>query len=172
MLCACLASPSVGAVHATPERMNAQKIVCAVDFAPADATVLRAGLEAADQLDASMHVVHVTDVVPMATTVDPVHGQVVVQEISSAIDAAEEHMARLLERTETAGIEVTSEVRVGSAAPELVEAAVKQGAGLIVIGTRGRSGLSRLLAGNTAEALVRETPVPVLCVPVPEEEES
>jgi len=37
-------------------------------------------------------------------------------------------------------------------------------ADLIVIGTHGRSGLSRLLLGSVAEAVARDAPVPVLLV--------
>ena len=37
-------------------------------------------------------------------------------------------------------------------------------ADLIVIGTHGRSGLSRLLLGSVAEGVARSAPVPVLLV--------
>ena len=36
---------------------------------------------------------------------------------------------------------------------------------LLVIGSRGRSGLARLLLGSTSEALLREAPVPLLLIP-------
>jgi hypothetical protein len=39
---------------------------------------------------------------------------------------------------------------------------------VIVIGTHGRRGLSRVLMGSDAEAVVRESPVPVLLVRAPE----
>ncbi|MDE2118447.1 MAG: universal stress protein [Betaproteobacteria bacterium] len=42
--------------------------------------------------------------------------------------------------------------------------AMKWKAGLIVIGTHGRSGLSRLLLGSVAEGVVRGASVPVLLV--------
>lgn len=38
-------------------------------------------------------------------------------------------------------------------------------AGLIVIGTHGRSGLSRLLLGSVAESVVRGASIPVLLIP-------
>lgn len=152
--------------------MHADTILCAIELAPVDEVILRAGLEAADQLDASVHVVHVTNVLPMAASVDPVHGQVVAHQVTSALDAAERQMAGLLERTATGQVVVTREVRVGSPVPAIVEAARQQGADMIVIGVRGRTGIARLLDGNTAEQLIRATSVPVLCVPIPSEEAS
>jgi nucleotide-binding universal stress UspA family protein len=41
------------------------------------------------------------------------------------------------------------------------------GAGLIVMGTHGRRGLSRLTLGSDAELVLRESPVPVLLVRAP-----
>lgn len=149
--------------------MHVDTILCAIDFAPAGELVLRAGLDLAGQLDASVHVVHVAQATGMATGVDPLHGQVIAHEVSRVIDAAQARLDRLLEQTETGDVELTGEIRVGDPVPALVDAAWKRSAGLIVIGTRGRTGIARLLDGNTAEALVRETPIPVLCIPVPEE---
>ena len=61
---------------------------------------------------------------------------------------------------ETAMLDVSGE-RVASV---IDGEAMKWGADLIVIGTHGRSGISRLLLGSVAEAVVRGTSVPVLLV--------
>jgi nucleotide-binding universal stress UspA family protein len=45
-----------------------------------------------------------------------------------------------------------------------VAEAVRVNADLIVVGTHGRSGLRRALLGSDAEALVRETTLPVMLV--------
>ena len=51
-----------------------------------------------------------------------------------------------------------------SVADVIVEQAKKWRADLIVIGTHGRRGVSRLVMGSDAEGVVRTTPVPVLLV--------
>jgi nucleotide-binding universal stress UspA family protein len=53
----------------------------------------------------------------------------------------------------------------GNAAPEIVEAADSMGADLIVMGTRGLSGATRLVLGSTTEHVLRKAGVPVLAVP-------
>jgi nucleotide-binding universal stress UspA family protein len=48
---------------------------------------------------------------------------------------------------------------------KILETAERCGATLIVMGTHGRRGLSRVLLGSVAEKVVRLSPVPVLTVP-------
>ena len=50
---------------------------------------------------------------------------------------------------------------------EIVAAAVKSDASLIVLGTHGRTGLDRILFGSTAERVVRSANCPVLTVRLP-----
>ncbi len=52
----------------------------------------------------------------------------------------------------------------GSVADVIVGQAKKWRAQLIVIGTHGRRGVSRVVMGSAAEGVVRTTPVPVLLV--------
>jgi nucleotide-binding universal stress UspA family protein len=53
---------------------------------------------------------------------------------------------------------------VGDPATAIVELANEMHADLIVMGTHGRTGLTRLLMGSVAEAVVRRAPCPVLTV--------
>ena len=53
------------------------------------------------------------------------------------------------------------------AAIGVVNEAVERGADLIVMGTRGLSGLKRFALGSVAEKVVRTAPCPVLTVPAP-----
>lgn len=53
---------------------------------------------------------------------------------------------------------------VGDPATAIVEAAEQESVDLIVIGTHGRTGLTRLLMGSVAENVVRKAKCPVLTV--------
>ncbi len=57
------------------------------------------------------------------------------------------------------------EVVTGDAAAEILGAATRCSADLIVMGTQGLGGASRFVFGSTAEGVVRETTRPVLVVP-------
>ena len=51
---------------------------------------------------------------------------------------------------------------MGDPAGEIVRIAGEEGAEMIVLGTHGRTGMTRLLMGSVAEAIVRRAPCPVL----------
>ena len=59
--------------------------------------------------------------------------------------------------------------REGSPADEILRAAEDFDAGLIVVGTHGRKGLSRLLAGSVAEEVLRKAKCPVMALRSPAE---
>lgn len=52
----------------------------------------------------------------------------------------------------------------GIPSAQIINAAAKAKAGLIVMGSAGRTGLSHLLLGSTAERVVQLSPIPVLVV--------
>ena len=60
------------------------------------------------------------------------------------------------------GVEVTTVVAEGSPEKKIIELSADHD--LIVIGTLGRSGFSKLFMGSVAERVTRYAPVPVLVV--------
>jgi universal stress protein A len=63
------------------------------------------------------------------------------------------------------GVRFTVRVDVGDPVQSILEAAGR--ATVVVIATRGRSGLGHLLLGSVAERVVRHAPVPVLTIHAP-----
>jgi nucleotide-binding universal stress UspA family protein len=59
----------------------------------------------------------------------------------------------------------------GEPAEQIVNLARDENVGTIVMGTRGATGLTHLIAGSVAEAVIRQAPCPVVAVrrPVPAE---
>jgi len=71
------------------------------------------------------------------------------------------------------GVETETQLRElagGRVADAIVQEAREAGCDLIVIGTHGRRGLSRMLLGSDAERVLRQSPVPVLLVREPRKE--
>jgi nucleotide-binding universal stress UspA family protein len=64
------------------------------------------------------------------------------------------------------GVPLRLEVAIGSPPNVIIATAAQLAANLIVMATHGRSGLSRLVYGSVAEAVVRAAEVPVLMVPI------
>jgi nucleotide-binding universal stress UspA family protein len=72
--------------------------------------------------------------------------------------------SRLQEALTRFAVDGEAIVKSGSAAQAIVDLAASAPAELIVVGTHGRTGLSRLTLGSTAEAVIRSAPCSVLVV--------
>lgn len=64
------------------------------------------------------------------------------------------------------GISVQSYIATGIPSEEVLAVARAEGTELIVVGTRGKTGLEHVLLGSTAERIIRMAPCSVLTVPV------
>jgi len=75
-----------------------------------------------------------------------------------------ERIQQMLESVKPSDPSVTVEHRLtmGDPAAEIVRIAEEEKPEMIVMGTHGRTGLTRLLMGSVAEAIVRRSPCPVL----------
>jgi nucleotide-binding universal stress UspA family protein len=79
------------------------------------------------------------------------------------IEEAQDYLAGIA--LPTPGVPVHTRVLVGAPPAVIVATAVEATADLIVMSTHGRTGLTRLLYGSVAEAVLRGSPVPVFLVP-------
>jgi nucleotide-binding universal stress UspA family protein len=70
----------------------------------------------------------------------------------------------------TEGVACEHHHLTGDAAAEIVRFAKENQIDLVVMGTHGRRGVTRLLMGSVAEAVVRQAPCPVMTIKQPVEE--
>ena len=82
----------------------------------------------------------------------------------SAKQQAESSMKRLMATLEKAKVKAKSLLLRGSAHDQIIKAAKSKKADMIVIGTHGRTGLSKLFMGSVAGRVVSTAPCPVLTV--------
>jgi nucleotide-binding universal stress UspA family protein len=73
-------------------------------------------------------------------------------------------------RRKRLSLSVETAVLSGRTAREIVRYARDKGASVIVLGTHGRTGISRVLLGSVAEAVLRLAGRPVLIVPAEPED--
>jgi nucleotide-binding universal stress UspA family protein len=59
-----------------------------------------------------------------------------------------------------------SRVTEGSVAESIADVATELGAAYLVVGTRGRSSLARLILGDTTQSILHHAPCPVVVVPL------
>ncbi len=77
---------------------------------------------------------------------------------------AQGRLSRLAEKARKSGVRVTTVLAEGDPAREIVRTAKSGRADLIVIGTHGRTGFSKLMLGSVAQRVVATARCPVLTV--------
>jgi universal stress protein A len=77
---------------------------------------------------------------------------------------ASKELEQILEGLQDAGISSEFLVRRGYPEQVIVELAQEKDVDLIVMGTRGRTGLAHVALGSIAERVVRDAPCPILTV--------
>jgi nucleotide-binding universal stress UspA family protein len=83
------------------------------------------------------------------------------------------YLEKIAEKLRAKGFNVTTMVRFGTVAEEIVKAAHETKANLIAMSTHGRTGIVRWAIGSTADQVVRlEGRIPVLAVQANPKEES
>jgi nucleotide-binding universal stress UspA family protein len=143
---------------------NIHSILVPTDFSVASDRAVDYARALAGRLGASVHLVHVLDrlLTPEIAWAGPAAA-------AAAIHERRYQEGRLMltvvaETLEEADVPTTSEVRSGTPAAEIIQAAVDYGADLIVMATHGRTGLSHLVLGSVAEHVIRHARCPVLAV--------
>lgn len=114
--------------------------------------------------DASVHLLYVLNGVEASQDADwtSLAGH---WEDTPPTDRGENVLAAARESAEDAGLAVAAtELVVGRTAANIVEYAEESGVDHVVIGSHGRSGLSRIVLGSVAERVLRRSTVPVTIV--------
>jgi universal stress protein A len=142
------------------------RILVPTDFSPASDAALEYAMTIAQRFGASAHVLHVVDdpFAGAATWGSEVYIASVPTIRETLIKQAAAKLSVLRTRAGTRGIAARTEVRFGRPAEVIREVAEHEASDLIVMGTRGRTGMAHLLLGSVAETMVREARCPVLTV--------
>ena len=136
--------------------MNLRRIVAATDFSDVSLAAIETAFSLASETGATLYLLYVMEL-PLA--IDPVVG-IVGPPVQEQYEAEMERLSELVPVNMKEKVEFV--VLEGVPARKIAEFAASCGADLIVVGTHGRKGLSRMLLGSTAESLLREAPCQVL----------
>ncbi|MFN7978771.1 MAG: universal stress protein [Vicinamibacterales bacterium] len=135
-------------------------ILCPIDFSPAAERALRHAMALSGLVAAHLTVVTVNDPLLVAAASASGHEE-------ALNDQMERALLETLERVPAPDSPLLPalDIVTGDPADEILKAAERAGAGLVVMGTRGLGAAGRLLFGSTAERVIRDAHVPVLVVP-------
>ncbi len=149
-----------------------RNILVATDFGEAADAALLYGRTLARAFGATLHVLHVTENVLLASAVGAEFYVGVNDRLQSDVnEAARTRLDQLVLDSDASGPATKTALLTSNApAPLIVEYARENNVDLIVMGTHGRVGVSHLLMGSVAERVVRTAACPVLTIHHPEHE--
>jgi len=136
------------------------KIFVAVDFSAHSEAALDLAIAVAKAHGGALNVIHAYDLPASVTTAYAVPLPQSVWEGVQA--AAAKRVEEALARATAAGVRAVPHLVMGPAADAIVSTAEAQGAELIVLGTRGLTGVKHVILGSVAERVLRTAPCPVL----------
>ena len=142
-----------------------RRILHATDYSKASRRARENAIEIAKDYDAELWVVHV--IVPTTAYISEQEfggAELYVKLEENARQEAESSMKRLMTSLAKTKIKAKSLLLRGTPHEQIVKAAKTKKADMIVIGTHGRTGLSKLFMGSVAGRVVTMASCPVLTV--------
>ncbi|HUE73828.1 MAG TPA: universal stress protein [Pirellulaceae bacterium] len=135
--------------------MKANKILVPVDFSESSDAALDWATVLARDTGATLLIIHV-ETVPLTTG----GGEYIYAIPEPATQELLERLHKVVPRDSS--IPIVHRLLAGDPAEAILRAAQSEGVDMIVMGTHGRRGITRLLMGSVAEAIVRRAECPVL----------
>jgi nucleotide-binding universal stress UspA family protein len=145
--------------------MEIRIILVPTDFSDDAGTALEEAKDLARRFGSRLCLLHAYSITPYA--VSPWNGGFGAEFVVEIRKGAEQALEELRKKVAGEGIGVEALVEEGPPALVISDVAKRLPADLIVMGTRGRTGLAHVLLGSVAERTIRTAPCPVLTVKHP-----
>jgi len=142
--------------------MGFERILFATDLSQASARGFAFALDIAKTLQAGILAVHVLPTIMPARE----DGDIAAEAREIALAEARRKLSGLVTEGRRHDVTVQTLLTEGPAAPAILKAAEESNVDLILATIEEKSALKKALVGTTAEQVIREANVPVLCVPV------
>jgi len=131
------------------------KIICPIDFSDASKRALLNAITLAEKFNAELSVVNVF--VPIVSTSLRI-SQNIEEENKHLRNQKEIEFDKFLNEIDFKSVKYEKELLMGIPYVEIYKAVKKQKADLLIMGTTGKTGLSKLLMGSVTEKVTRELP--------------
>lgn len=141
-----------------------KKILVPCDFSEQAVNAFRFASDVATQSKGQVHLINVVEV--------PVLHDSVLMPVMAFEEAlftemrqkAEKQFKKIINKYSVPGLKVTSQVIFGPVYRMLIDYIESNKIDLVIMGTKGASGVREILIGSNAEKLVRKSPVPVIAI--------
>ena len=137
-----------------------KKILCPVDFSDTSMNAANNAINFASEAKAELTFIHIIDIQALQNIGDLSGGGI--NDLNLLIEEEKPILSKLKDECEKKGIKVKTVLTHGVPINVILETIKEDGHDLIIMGTHGKTGLTRLVLGSIAENVVRRSDIPVL----------
>ena len=137
-----------------------KKILCPVDFSDTSMNADNNAINFSMEIKAEITFIHIIDIQAMQNIGDLSGGGI--NDINLLIEEEKPVLSKLKDECDKKGIKVKTVLTHGEPVSVILETIKEDGHDLIIMGTHGKTGLTRLVLGSIAENVVRKSDIPVL----------
>jgi nucleotide-binding universal stress UspA family protein len=143
--------------------LQLRNVLCPVDLSDASERALHSAVWIASHYQSRLYVQHTFPPLPERTHHRPGES-LQIEELPPELQSQEIEIQRMIEKAGAGAVQLTVLLNDGDARERILETIRAKGIDLMVIGTRGRRGLKRLVQGSLTERVVHEVSCPVLVI--------
>ena len=142
-----------------------KKILVPTDFSPESIEALKFAVEIVDKSQGEILLIHVVDLPvlsdPMLTTSLYIDDMIV----KDSVEHAQKKFNKLTSKFNDKGIRFNTLVEYGNPTMAILSVAEEKKVDMVVMGTKGATGLKEIFIGSNTEKIVRGAKVPVISIP-------
>jgi nucleotide-binding universal stress UspA family protein len=138
-------------------------IIIPTDFSPTATNAMHYAVDMAKSIGASVLLLHVYQV-PVSYTDTPIV-LISVEELKKEAEQKLEKLEKEVEHMTSGSVKIYTEARLGNIADEIENLCEKVKPFAVVMGSKGSSGIEKILFGSTTLTAIKHLTWPVICVP-------
>ncbi len=140
-----------------------KKILVPTDFSKSSEEALKVAAQLAKKFSSELHVMHMIEL-PYNTTIDAIYETSELPEAMFFMQMAHKSFEKFLDKDYLKGIDVIESIQNNNAFEGIIDSAHEKEIDLIVMGSRGTSGIKEIIIGSNTEKVVRTSDIPVLVI--------
>jgi nucleotide-binding universal stress UspA family protein len=143
-----------------------KRILVPTDFSAPAMQALQFAVDIADRSRGQVHLVHIVDLPIINNSLLSPSIYVDDSIVKDSIAKAQKSFDKSVEKYKDREVKITYSVEYGNPSMAILKLTEDQKSDLVVMGTKGASGLKEILVGSNTEKIVRGSKVPVISIPL------
>ena len=142
-----------------------KKIIVPTDFSKEASEALKFAVEIADKSGGEIWLIYVVDLPMVADPIITTNLYLDDSVVKDTVAAAQKSFDKLTTKYKDKGVKIKTSVEYGNPTTAILSVVEEKKADLVVMGTKGATGLKEIFIGSNTEKIVRGSKVPVISLP-------